>query len=106
VPEERRVRARVFLYTNRPTPKEFKNPALPTDRPPALRYPGLAEARAALRRAIQDYQAHFRAHPEATHTHPLFGDLGAEDWERTHYKHCFHHLLQFGLIEQEREMLG
>jgi hypothetical protein len=31
--------------------------------------------------------------------HPLFGPIGAEEWTRVHFKHAYHHLLQFALID-------
>ena len=37
---------------------------------------------------------------EQLYTHPIFGPIGYEEWHRTHYKHAYHHLLQFGLIEE------
>ena len=38
---------------------------------------------------------------EQVSTHPIFGPIGYDEWHRTHYKHTYHHLLQFGLIESE-----
>jgi len=90
-------RAKRFLYDNRPTPHEFRNPLL-GETPPAFRFGSMAEAKAALRMATTSYLHHFREHPEAVHVHPLFGPLGAEEWERAHFKHCYHHLLQFRLV--------
>jgi uncharacterized protein DUF1569 len=29
--------------------------------------------------------------------HPLLGDLGVDGWARFHYRHCEHHLGQFGV---------
>jgi hypothetical protein len=29
------------------------------------------------------------------------GALAHDEWHRAHYKHAYHHLLQFGLIEAE-----
>jgi len=68
------------------------------EKPPAFRFGSMAEARAALQMATTSYLHHFREHPEAVHVHPLFGPLGAEEWERAHFKHCYHHLLQFRLV--------
>ena len=33
--------------------------------------------------------------------HPTFGPLAAEEWSRSHFKHVYHHLLQFGLLERD-----
>lgn len=32
---------------------------------------------------------------------PVFGLIGVEDWHRHHYKHFYHHLLQFNMIESK-----
>jgi len=90
-------RAKRFLYDNRPTPHEFRNPLL-GEKPPAYRYGSLVEAKSVLQQATTSLLHHFREHPEAVHVHPLFGPIGAEEWERTHFKHCYHHLLQFRLV--------
>jgi len=98
VPEEKRARMREFLYHNRPMPHGFMNPAL-REGLPALRYSGLTEAAASLRAEADRFLEHARAHPDALHTHPVFGPIAAEQWSRAHFKHGGHHLLQFGRIE-------
>lgn len=98
VPASERERIRAFLYGNRPTPREFMNPALENGLPP-LRFAGLDAARCALGAEIGRFVDHVADRSEAVHTHPIFGPLGVDDWARTHYKHGHHHLLQFGLIE-------
>ena len=95
-------RARRFLYDNRQTPHGFKNPLL-GEQPPPLRFPNFADATTALLHEVGRFIAHFHDHPEAVHTHPVFGPLGAEEWQRSHFKHCYHHLLQFGLISAHEE---
>jgi oxepin-CoA hydrolase/3-oxo-5,6-dehydrosuberyl-CoA semialdehyde dehydrogenase len=92
-------RARRFLYTDSPTPQNFKNPLIGESAPP-LRFSGLPGAVEKLKDESREFPKHFRENPRSVHVHPIFGPLGAGDWERTHYKHCYHHLLQFGLIEQ------
>jgi oxepin-CoA hydrolase/3-oxo-5,6-dehydrosuberyl-CoA semialdehyde dehydrogenase len=98
VPEAERQRVKPFLRSNMPTPRGFENPVLVEGLPP-LRHADLAGARAALGDAIRHFFEHARTQPDAVHTHPLFGPIGLEDWSRAHYKHCHHHLLQFGLLE-------
>jgi len=97
IPEERRKRAMVFLYNDTPTPQEFKNPVLPEEVVP-YRYGSLSEAKAILRNELDQYFSYVETNPEGVHVHPVFGPLGVEAWERSHYKHAYHHLLQFGLI--------
>jgi oxepin-CoA hydrolase/3-oxo-5,6-dehydrosuberyl-CoA semialdehyde dehydrogenase len=100
IPETQRERLKAFLYDNRPTPHEFMNPVLAAGLPP-LRHPGLAEARAALAAAVTRFLEQASAAPGTMHTHPVFGRVGMEEWARSHFKHAYHHLLQFGLIDGE-----
>jgi oxepin-CoA hydrolase / 3-oxo-5,6-dehydrosuberyl-CoA semialdehyde dehydrogenase len=100
VPEARRERWKAFLFDATPMPQEFRNPAL-TAGLPSLRHAGLAEARAALSRVVDRFLEQSRARPDASYTHPTFGPLVAEEWSRSHFKHVYHHLRQFGLIESE-----
>jgi len=90
-------RARRFLHDNRQTPHGFKNPLL-GEQPPPLRFPGIAEARTALLQEVRRFVTLCGDHPEAVQTHPIFGPLVPEEWHRSHFKHCHHHLQQFGLI--------
>jgi hypothetical protein len=90
-------RAKRFLHDARETPHGFKNPLL-GEQPPPLRFPGIAEAKTALLQEVRRFITLCRDHPEAVQTHPVFGPLGAEEWHRSHFKHCHHHLQQFGLI--------
>ena len=98
-PENLLERAKTFLHDNRQTPHDFKNPLL-DENPPPFRFSSFADAKAALHWELTRFVVHFREHPIAIHVHPIFGPLGAEEWQRSHYKHCYHHLLQFGLINQ------
>jgi oxepin-CoA hydrolase/3-oxo-5,6-dehydrosuberyl-CoA semialdehyde dehydrogenase len=98
VPEAKRERMKAWLRDNRPSPPDFMNPALAGGLPP-LRHAGLAEARAALRAAVDRFLDQARRHPGAIHIHPVFGPISVEEWSRTHFKHGHHHLVQFGLIE-------
>lgn len=100
-PEKLLERLKRFLYVNVPMQHDFRNPALGED-PPELRFAGLAESESALRGALDEYFGYFANRPEAVEMHPVFGPLGAEEWERAHFKHCYHHLLQFGLIREPK----
>jgi hypothetical protein len=99
VSEARRERWKAFLHDNTPTPHEFPNPALKQGpRPP--RHAGLIDGAAALRAAVDRFLEQSVAVPGARHTHPLFGPLGVEEWARVLFKHSYHHLLQFGLVDE------
>jgi len=99
-PEGQWASMKAFLHSNRPAPPGFMNPVL-AEGLPALQHPSVPAALAALKLELELFLAQERAHPDATHMHPLFGPLDLEEWSRTHFKHCVHHLLQFGLIEVE-----
>jgi hypothetical protein len=99
VPEERRERYKGFLRNGTPMMHEFRNPVLAAGLPP-LRRGGLAEARTALAAEVARFLDYERSTPGAVHTHPVFGPLTTEEWSRAHFKHAYHHLLQFGLIEE------
>jgi oxepin-CoA hydrolase / 3-oxo-5,6-dehydrosuberyl-CoA semialdehyde dehydrogenase len=100
IPEAQRDRLKAFLYDNRPTPREFMNPVL-TAGLPSLRHENLDVAKAALREEIEHFLEQSVSAPGAYHMHPLFGPMGAEEWTRVHFKHAYHHLLQFALIDED-----
>ena len=99
-PEALRERAKRFLHDDRPTPVEFRSPVM-DELPPPLKHGSLDEARTALLGEMKHFDEYYRHHPESQHTNPVFGPIGAEEWHRSHYKHCVHHLLQFGLLEPQ-----
>jgi hypothetical protein len=98
-PEKLLERVKAFLHDNRPTPREFKNPLL-GPAPPPYRFTNLTDALAALDSEVIRFTGHFLEQPGAFHVHPIFGPLGAQEWQRSHFKHCYHHLLQFGLVRE------
>jgi oxepin-CoA hydrolase / 3-oxo-5,6-dehydrosuberyl-CoA semialdehyde dehydrogenase len=98
-PEHILERVKKLLYDDRPMPREFKNPLL-DETPPPHRFQAFSEAKIALREEVAHYVRYYSEHPEAIHTHPIFGPLGKEEWERAQFKHCYHHLLQFAVVIQ------
>jgi oxepin-CoA hydrolase / 3-oxo-5,6-dehydrosuberyl-CoA semialdehyde dehydrogenase len=98
VPEAEWPRIKKFLYDNSPTPREFMNPALAAGLPP-LRYRSLGEATKALAQELGGFLDGPRSDGQL-YAHPIFGPIGYDGWHRTHYKHTYHHLVQFGLIEE------
>lgn len=89
-----------FLYENKPMSHDYKHPLLSKDPEPLL-YNSLQEAKDALRKELGYFLYHFSAYPSAVHVHAVLGPLNAEEWQRCHFKHCYHHFLQFGLINQQ-----
>jgi oxepin-CoA hydrolase/3-oxo-5,6-dehydrosuberyl-CoA semialdehyde dehydrogenase len=100
IPEPQRPRLKAFLYDNRPTPHEFLNPVLTAGLPP-LRHKGVGDAVARLRVAVDHFVQTAASTPDGTQTHPVFGPIGMDEWARAHFKHTYHHLLQFGLVDAE-----
>lgn len=98
-PKQARV-AKMFLYNNRVMPRDFKNPMF-SEEPPSLLFADLDHAKTGFLESLTLFFNHFRTQPEVFHTHPIFGPVGAEDWQRIQFKHCYHHLLQFGLIKEQ-----
>lgn len=97
-PESQLELYRRFLYSNRRTPTGFENPLLVDGLPP-LRHPTLEEAKRATAQVAARFLGQLGERPETVRVHPLFGPIALEGWSRTHYKHCVHHLSQFGLLD-------
>ena len=98
VGEEQQKQIRIFLYDEHPSPRNLRNPALAAGLPP-LRSPDFAAAIAAMDLARRRYVDLDESSRRVAFAHPVFGPLVHEEWSRFHYKHVFHHLLQFGLID-------
>ena len=96
-PENLLERVKKFLYDNRETPHGFRNLLL-GEIPPPFRFPTFHDAKAALNNEVSRFGEHFHREPGASHEHPIFRPLGSDEWHRSHYKHCYHHLMQFGLL--------
>lgn len=102
LPEKKIKDFQAFLYSDKPMPRGIKNPAL-GDKLPELLFPDLEEAKDQLLNEVQYFWTYYEKHPDATQISPFFGELNAEQWQRYHFKHCFHHLSQFGLVEISNE---
>lgn len=77
--------------------KGIKNPATGSETP-NLTFQYLSPAVDKLKNEIRHFKLYYNENPNARNTHPIFGELGAEQWQKFHFKHCFHHSSQFGLI--------
>jgi oxepin-CoA hydrolase/3-oxo-5,6-dehydrosuberyl-CoA semialdehyde dehydrogenase len=100
-PERKRVKLQAFLNINRPMPKDFINPVAGTELLD-LQYQNLRQAKEGLKEEVQYYLAYYKNNPEITQINPTFGELNSEQWEKFHFKHCFHHLSQFNLIASNK----
>lgn len=96
VPTEKQLaQKQALLFTDLPFPQGIKAPGLP-DTLLDLRFPDLETAKAELIKSWDAYQLLFQENPTKQTTHPRFGFLNFEEWERFHAKHIDHHLCQFG----------
>ncbi|WP_343485998.1 DUF1569 domain-containing protein [Allomuricauda sp. d1] len=86
-----------FLFSDHPTKQNFRNPLL-VDGLPELQHESLGAAIATLKSTIQRFYSIYNTENSKEEIHPIFGTLNFEEWERAHYKHCFHHLQQFDLF--------
>lgn len=99
-PAQKRTKLQAFLHTNRPMPKGFISPVIGNELP-ELEYQSFNKAKEKLKKEIQYYLAYYEKNPDTEQTNPMFGKLGAEQWQKFHFKHCFHHLSQFSLVTQK-----
>jgi len=100
-PEKLLPRAKAFLHNNTETPHDFKNPLI-GENPLPLNFSNFSEAKTKLLEEIKNFTGHSQANPDSVYIHPIFGPIGNDEWERANYKHCYHHLIQFGLINTYR----
>ena len=96
-PPEKLPALRRFLFSEKPLPKEFINPAIGADLLP-LEFSSLEEAKEKLKSEIKDYIKYFKNNPDAKSVNVTFGELNKEEWDIFHRKHFTHHLKQFGLF--------
>ena len=97
-PEKRLERTQDSLYNYRPMPRTFDHPLLRKGETEDLRYESLEEAKTALLNTYEEYEAYYKANPEAVHNNTIFGALDKTLWDLLNRKHFNHHFEQFGLL--------
>jgi oxepin-CoA hydrolase/3-oxo-5,6-dehydrosuberyl-CoA semialdehyde dehydrogenase len=97
--EEKLKEMKLFLFSKKKKSHDFMIPVL-GKKTPKLVYHDLFEARDVLNKSIEQFYKYYEDNPQARHINPVFGELGFVAWEYVHFKHCYHHLTQFGLIEE------
>lgn len=96
IPTEKQLaQKQALLFTELPFPQGIKAPGLP-DSLLDLRFADLETAKTELIKSWDAYQGLFQENQTKQTTHPRFGLLNFEEWERFHAKHLEHHLSQFG----------
>lgn len=96
IPEDKIPKAKGFLHSDHPLPKNFKAPYGEADLD--NRNATLEDAIAEFELHWKEFEKHFDDNPGAEHLHPSFGKLDKTEWLRLHSKHLTHHFQQFGLI--------
>jgi hypothetical protein len=89
-------RMQAFLATEKPMRENTPNSLLP-DEPTAVKNDTLAAAIAELEQEVKDFFIAYEQEPTLQLIHPFFGVLGYELQVQLLYKHCTHHLRQFGI---------
>jgi len=97
VPEPQRKQFKPFLSNQMQCPRDLKNPAIGSGLPP-LKFPTLAAAVTEWNAARRRFSEFKESNSSPARVHPLLGSLNHEEWSCFHFKHVFHHLLQFGLV--------
>lgn len=95
---EKIEKQKAFLMSPYGMPKNFKMPFLPADAPPPLMASSLEESKALLLNTLTTFIETIDAPDFTTVVHPVFGEIGREEWLTFQYKHFYHHFEQFGLL--------
>jgi hypothetical protein len=94
--EKQLLQKQTLLYSEITFPRGVKIPALGDQLLP-LHFPDLPSAKLELSKSLNEYRSYFEANPKAKTTHPRFGKLSHDEWDRFHKKHIDHHFEQFGI---------
>lgn len=97
-PEKYLDRLQESLFNYRPMHRSFDHPLLKQKELEELRYKSLAEAKAALLSAIDEYETFFKDNPGIKTPNTVFGMLDKQLWDLLNRKHYHHHFGQFGLL--------
>jgi hypothetical protein len=76
-PENLLERTRRFLYDDRETPQNLKNPLL-GEIPIPCQFFRFSDTKIAIQTEVESILDHFRSEPTAIHIHPIFGPLDRE----------------------------
>lgn len=95
IPEEKLESMQRFLYSEKPMNKNIKVDFLAPEL--SLRHDNLELAIDEFAEEWVDWELYFDEKPNITSTHPYYGDLNLEKWQRLNAKHLNHHFEQFGL---------
>lgn len=94
-PKEHIPKMQAFVMSEKPFRENTPNSLLP-DEPDAPNNETIKESIEELKKEIEDFFDVFADDPNKKITNPFFGVMGYEQWVQLLYKHCLHHLKQFG----------
>ena len=97
IPDERRKQIQCFIYNDQQNPRNFQLP-IHSEGLPSPQFTSLEPAIIALKSEIRYFIDAYQRNPTRSSIHPIMGAITLEDWSRLHFKHCFHHLMQFSLF--------
>lgn len=97
-PENRLEKYQDSLWNYIAMPRNFNNPMYEADVLRDLEHGSLKEAKEALINTFDEFEAYYKANPEAKHANAVFGPLDKEHWDLLNRKHFHHHFEQFGLL--------
>lgn len=95
-PDDKLAAFQDFLRSDKEFRENTKSPALPGE-PMPLRQPGIPEVIAKLEKEVAAFFDVYENNPGLQIRNPVFGDLDYDLAIRLMYKHCRHHLRQFGV---------
>jgi len=86
-----------FLFSNKPFPKNYVNPAT-GKKLLKLEFENITAAIQTLQNETEKFYSFFENASGITLVNPTYGQLNFEEWVQFHKRHFDHHLCQFGLI--------
>lgn len=101
-PEERLVKMREFMMSDKPFQENTKNPLMP-ETPAPVRNITVEAAINELEKEVKHFFSVFDTNNLQTTRNPLFGDLTYEQNLQLLYKHAWHHLRQYGIRREGLE---
>lgn len=96
IPEDKVSKAKAFLFSEHPLPRNFKVKFLPPELD--LRNNNLEEAIKEFEQKWAGFEQFYKENPSHITMHPNFGDLDYKHVLALHSKHLTHHFEQFNLI--------
>lgn len=96
--EEKLPRFQTFIMSDTPFKENTKNILLPEE-PLEVRFENIQDSINELENELNDFFKKFESDKYQTIRNPFFGDLNFEQWVALLYKHCWHHLNQFGVTQ-------